>query len=60
MIVLPSTHGGAITSSPVSPAQLAGVIGLIASGDISGKIAKDLFEIVYTEGGDPAQIVEER
>jgi aspartyl-tRNA(Asn)/glutamyl-tRNA(Gln) amidotransferase subunit B len=49
-----------ITSSPVSPAQLAGVIGLIASGDISGKIAKDLFEIVYTEGGDPAQIVEER
>ena len=49
-----------ITSSPVSPAQLAGVIGLIISGDISGKIAKDLFEIVYTEGGDPAQIVEDR
>ena len=49
-----------ITSSPVSPAQLAGVIGLIISGDISGKIAKGLFEIVYTEGGDPAQIVEDR
>ena len=49
-----------ITTSPVSPAQLTGVIGLIASGDISGKIAKDVFEIVYTEGGDPAQIVEER
>ena len=49
-----------ITTSPVSPAQLAGVIGLIARGDISGKIAKDVFEIVYTEGGDPAQIVEER
>ena len=49
-----------ITTSPVSPAQLTGVIGLIASGDISGKIAKDVFEIVYTEGGDPAEIVGER
>ena len=49
-----------ITSSPVSPAQLGGVIELIQKGDISGKIAKDLFEIIYTEGGDPAQIVEER
>ncbi|CUH44371.1 Asp-tRNA(Asn)/Glu-tRNA(Gln) amidotransferase subunit GatB [Ruegeria atlantica] len=49
-----------ITASPVSPAQLGGIIDLIASDAISGKIAKDLFEIVYTEGGDPAQIVEER
>ena len=48
----------AIEDSPVSPAQLAGIIALIKSGDISGKIAKDVFEIVYTEGGDPAQIVE--
>ncbi len=49
-----------ITASPVSPAQLGGVIDLIASDAISGKIAKDLFEIVYTEGGDPAEIVEAR
>ncbi len=49
-----------ITESPVSPAQLGGIIDLIAKGDISGKIAKDLFEIVYTEGGDPADIVEAR
>ncbi len=49
-----------ITDSPVSPAQLGGIIDLISSDAISGKIAKDLFEIVYTEGGDPAQIVEER
>ncbi len=49
-----------ISGSPVSPAQLAGIIALIKAGDISGKIAKDLFEIVYTEGGDPAQIVEAR
>lgn len=49
-----------ITDSPVSPDQLGGIIGLITVGDISGKIAKDLFEIVYTEGGDPAEIVEAR
>ncbi|GHE86219.1 aspartyl/glutamyl-tRNA(Asn/Gln) amidotransferase subunit B [Aliiroseovarius zhejiangensis] len=49
-----------IADSPVSPAQLGGIIELISKGDISGKIAKDLFEIVYTEGGDPAKIVDER
>ena len=49
-----------ITTSPVNPGQLAGIVNLIVKGDISGKIAKDLFEIVYTEGGDPAQIVEAR
>ncbi|SDI15867.1 Asp-tRNA(Asn)/Glu-tRNA(Gln) amidotransferase subunit GatB [Lutimaribacter saemankumensis] len=49
-----------ITDSPVTPAQLGGIIDLIAKGDISGKIAKDLFEIVYSEGGDPAEIVEAR
>ncbi|MGX9855967.1 Asp-tRNA(Asn)/Glu-tRNA(Gln) amidotransferase subunit GatB [Limimaricola variabilis] len=49
-----------IEQSPVSPAQLGDIVALIAKGDISGKIAKDLFEIVYTEGGEPAKIVEER
>ncbi|SMC73392.1 Asp-tRNA(Asn)/Glu-tRNA(Gln) amidotransferase subunit GatB [Primorskyibacter flagellatus] len=49
-----------IEESPVSPAQLAGILKLIQKGDISGKIAKELFEIVYTDGGDPAQIVEDR
>ncbi|MDV7269389.1 Asp-tRNA(Asn)/Glu-tRNA(Gln) amidotransferase subunit GatB [Thioclava sp. A2] len=53
-------EGHEIGESPVSPAQLGGIVALIKSGDISGKIAKDLFEIVYTEGGDPAKIVEER
>ncbi|MBP1804586.1 Asp-tRNA(Asn)/Glu-tRNA(Gln) amidotransferase subunit GatB [Rubellimicrobium aerolatum] len=52
--------GRELADSPVSPAQLGGIIDLIQSGDISGKIAKDLFEIVYTEGGDPAAIVESR
>ncbi len=49
-----------IVDSPMSPAQLAGIVALIKADAISGKIAKDLFEIVYTEGGDPAEIVEKR
>ncbi|MBY8974313.1 Asp-tRNA(Asn)/Glu-tRNA(Gln) amidotransferase subunit GatB [Rhodobacteraceae bacterium NNCM2] len=53
-------EGIAITDSPVSAAQIGGIIDLIAKGDISGKIGKELFEIVYTEGGDPAEIVEAR
>ena len=49
-----------IADSPVSPEQLGAIIRLIDAGDISGRIAKDLFEIVYVEGGDPAAIVEAR
>jgi aspartyl-tRNA(Asn)/glutamyl-tRNA(Gln) amidotransferase subunit B len=49
-----------ISTSPVSAEQLGGIVDLISKGDISGKIAKDLFEIVWTEGGDPATLVEER
>jgi aspartyl-tRNA(Asn)/glutamyl-tRNA(Gln) amidotransferase subunit B len=49
-----------IEQSPVSPAQLGAIVRLIRSDAISGKIAKDLFEIVYGEGGDPERIVEER
>ncbi|WP_419913502.1 Asp-tRNA(Asn)/Glu-tRNA(Gln) amidotransferase subunit GatB [Hoeflea sp.] len=52
--------GKAIEETPVSPDQLGAVIDLIKEGTISGKIAKDLFEIVWTEGGDPNAIVEER
>ncbi len=49
-----------VAASPVSSSQLGAIIDLIASGAISGKIAKDLFEIVWSEGGDPAEIVEKR
>jgi aspartyl-tRNA(Asn)/glutamyl-tRNA(Gln) amidotransferase subunit B len=53
-------EGLSIEASPVSAKQLASIVDLIASGTISGKIAKDLFEIVWTEGGDPAHIVDKR
>jgi aspartyl-tRNA(Asn)/glutamyl-tRNA(Gln) amidotransferase subunit B len=53
-------EGRDVASSPVSAAQLGAVLDLISDGTISGKIAKDLFEIVWSEGGDPRAIVEAR
>jgi len=53
-------EGFGVTDSPVSAEQLGGIVELITKGDISGKIAKDVFEIVWTEGGNPAEIVESR
>jgi aspartyl-tRNA(Asn)/glutamyl-tRNA(Gln) amidotransferase subunit B len=53
-------EGRTIGESPIAPAQLGGLLDLVARGDISGKIAKDVFEILWTEGGDPERIVEER
>ena len=53
-------EGHGIEESPIGPDQLGGLLDLIASGEISGKIAKDVFEILWTEGGEPAAIVEAR
>ena len=53
-------EGRTIGDSPVSAAQLGAIVDLIGEGTISGKIAKDLFEIVWQEGGDPREIVEAR
>ena len=53
-------EGGAIAASPVSATQLAAIVDLIGEGTISGKIAKDLFEIVWQEAGDPRVLVETR
>ena len=52
--------GQDIENAPVSPDQLGVIIDLIKEGTISGKIAKDLFEIVWNESGDPRAIVERR
>ncbi len=52
--------GKSIEQTPVSADQLGAIVDLIKEGTISGKIAKDLFEIVWAEGGDPRQIVDDR
>jgi aspartyl-tRNA(Asn)/glutamyl-tRNA(Gln) amidotransferase subunit B len=53
-------EGLEIGAAPVSATQLGAILDLIAAGTISGKIAKDLFEIVWSEGGDPRAVVEAR
>jgi aspartyl-tRNA(Asn)/glutamyl-tRNA(Gln) amidotransferase subunit B len=53
-------EGKDITVSPVNEAQLGAILDLIGDGTISGKIAKEVFEIVWQEGGEPRAIVEAR
>ena len=52
--------GLGIEASPVSAEQLGALLDLQKEAVISGKIAKDVFEIMLAEGGDPRQIVEAR
>ncbi|MGH6907069.1 MAG: Asp-tRNA(Asn)/Glu-tRNA(Gln) amidotransferase subunit GatB, partial [Aestuariivirga sp.] len=53
-------EGKAIETTPVSASQLGEIVDLIASEAISGKIAKEVFEIVWNEGGSPIEIVEKK
>jgi aspartyl-tRNA(Asn)/glutamyl-tRNA(Gln) amidotransferase subunit B len=53
-------EGKTIETTPVSAKQLGEIVDLITSGTISGKIAKDVFEIIWTEGGSPSEVVESR
>ena len=52
-------HDGlTISQSPVSATQLGKLLDLMRAGTISGKMAKELFNIMWAEGGDPADIAE--
>ncbi len=58
-------EGKGIADSPVPAAALGEILDLIAAGTISGKIAKDVFDIEWTEKawrklGDTGALVEER
>jgi aspartyl-tRNA(Asn)/glutamyl-tRNA(Gln) amidotransferase subunit B len=46
-----------VTDSPISAVRLGQIVGMIKSDKISGKIAKDVFEIAYTTDRDPIEIV---
>jgi aspartyl-tRNA(Asn)/glutamyl-tRNA(Gln) amidotransferase subunit B len=52
--------GKSIEESPISPAQAAELLGLVAGGTISGTIAKQVLEIMLETGGGAADIVEKR
>jgi aspartyl-tRNA(Asn)/glutamyl-tRNA(Gln) amidotransferase subunit B len=50
--------GAGVAESPVTPARLAGLIALVEKGTISGSMAKDVFEKMYTTDRPAAAIVE--
>jgi aspartyl-tRNA(Asn)/glutamyl-tRNA(Gln) amidotransferase subunit B len=50
--------GRAVSDSPVSPVALAGLVRLVEEGQVSGKMAKDVFETMWATGEDAARIVE--
>ena len=49
-----------IKNSPVSSKNLAKLINSISSGEISGKIAKQVFELMVNTGDDPSKIIKEK
>ncbi len=49
-----------LDASPVSPAQGAELLGLMADGTLSGPLSKQVFEIMLETGDDSAKIVEEK
>jgi Asp-tRNA(Asn)/Glu-tRNA(Gln) amidotransferase B subunit len=52
--------GLALEASPVTPAANAAILAMVGEGVISGKIAKDVFDIAWTSREDPRAIVESR
>jgi len=52
--------GKSISESPVSAQSLGQLLDLLKADTISGRIAKNVFEIMFETGGDPETIVEEK
>ncbi len=55
-----NAHQCAVSSSPVSPLQLAELLQLIDKGTISGKIGKSVIEEMYTSGKDAGYIIKDK
>jgi aspartyl-tRNA(Asn)/glutamyl-tRNA(Gln) amidotransferase subunit B len=49
-----------VASSPVRPSQMASLLCLMFDGVISRTMGKEVLEIVWSEGGDPREVVEAR
>ena len=59
LLGLLNKDGREITDSPIPPAELAALLTMLNRGDISGKIAKTVFERMYQTGKPAALIVQE-
>ena len=55
-----SAAGQTIAACPIKPAQLDGLVALLAGGKINGKQAKEVFADMFVTGRDAAVIVEEK
>jgi aspartyl-tRNA(Asn)/glutamyl-tRNA(Gln) amidotransferase subunit B len=53
-------HSLTLGTSPMKPQQLADLIGIVKSGKISGKAAKEVCDVVVAEGVDPRVVAEQR
>ncbi len=60
LFALLNKKGLSVTDSPISSENLGKLLDLIADDTISGRIAKEVFEIMAETGGDPETIVSEK
>ena len=49
-----------ISESPIKAKEMASLVNSISSGLISGRAAKEVFEVMKETGGDPVKIIEEK
>ncbi|HXS30774.1 MAG TPA: Asp-tRNA(Asn)/Glu-tRNA(Gln) amidotransferase subunit GatB, partial [Steroidobacteraceae bacterium] len=49
-----------VTASRLSAAQMGGLLGRIVDNTISGKLAKEVFEVMWTDGSDADTVIEAR
>jgi aspartyl-tRNA(Asn)/glutamyl-tRNA(Gln) amidotransferase subunit B len=59
MMRLLSEQGATISAAGITPEKLAGIIALIDAGTISTGAGKQVFEIIFREGGEPQDVVEQ-
>ncbi|MDD4767425.1 MAG: Asp-tRNA(Asn)/Glu-tRNA(Gln) amidotransferase subunit GatB [Desulfotomaculaceae bacterium] len=60
LLRLLNARGMELSQSKITPAGLASLLELIEKGSISNKIGKEVFETMFEEGQEPAQIVKEK
>jgi aspartyl-tRNA(Asn)/glutamyl-tRNA(Gln) amidotransferase subunit B len=53
-------HGLSLSTTPMRPDQLGDLIRMVKAGEITGKAAKEVCDVMVSAGGDPKSIVAER
>ncbi|MGQ0742040.1 MAG: Asp-tRNA(Asn)/Glu-tRNA(Gln) amidotransferase subunit GatB [Alphaproteobacteria bacterium] len=53
-------EGLAVANGPVSAEANSAIVQMVTANTISGKIAKEVLDVIWREGGDPREVVEKR